>query len=81
MRWKFKAEFDDSKLSSGSGIYLEVLSERKVSSVSGIFKVQHLIADLLGPPPLVADRVRRRGPQQGFALQSHPGGNAPILAP
>jgi len=27
---------------------------------------------VLGPPPLVADRVRRRDAQQGFALQSHP---------
>jgi len=31
---------------------------------------------VLGPPPLVADRVRRRGVQQGFALQSHPEANA-----
>jgi len=28
---------------------------------------------VLGPPPLVADRVGRRDAQQGFALQSHPG--------
>jgi len=31
---------------------------------------------LLGPPPLVLDRVRRRGAQHGFAFQSHPDGNA-----
>jgi len=32
MRWKFKAEFGDSELSSGSDI-LEVLLERKVRIV------------------------------------------------
>ena len=31
---------------------------------------------LLGPPPLVADRVRRCGAQRWFALQSHPDANA-----
>ncbi len=31
---------------------------------------------LLGPPPLVLDRVRRRGAQRWFALQFHPDTNA-----
>jgi len=31
---------------------------------------------LLRPPPLVPERMRRRGAQHGFALQSHPQANA-----
>ena len=31
---------------------------------------------LLGPPPLVLDRVRRRGAQRWFALRFHPDANA-----
>ena len=35
---------------------------------------------LLGPPPLVLDRVRRRGAQRWFALQFHPDANARTAA-
>lgn len=31
---------------------------------------------LLQPPPLIMDRVRRRGEQHGLALKSHPEANA-----
>ena len=41
-----------------------------------MFPNQAMQDRLLRPPPLVVDRVRRRGAQHGFALQSHPDANA-----
>ncbi|GAB4182385.1 MAG: hypothetical protein Fur0039_27010 [Rhodocyclaceae bacterium] len=41
-----------------------------------MFPHQPMQERLLRPPPLVLDRVRRRGAQHGFALESHPDANA-----
>ncbi|MCZ7563798.1 MAG: hypothetical protein M5U08_08290 [Burkholderiales bacterium] len=38
-----------------------------------VFAHQAVQDRLLRAPPLVVDRVRRRGAQQGLAFQSHPG--------
>ncbi len=41
-----------------------------------MFPHQAMQDRLLRPPPLVMDRVRRRGAQHGFAFPSHPDGTA-----
>jgi hypothetical protein len=46
-----------------------------------MFPHQAMQDRLLGPPPLATDRVRRRGAQHGFALQSHPDMNARTTIP
>ncbi|MCC6608911.1 MAG: hypothetical protein IT515_04445 [Burkholderiales bacterium] len=48
------------------------LSEERLE----MFPHQAMQGRLLRPPPLVPDRVRRRGAQHGFALQSQPEENA-----
>ena len=44
------------------------LSEERLE----VFAHQTMQDRLLRPPPLVKDRVSRRGAQHGFAFQSHP---------